>query len=70
MAYCYDCGAPCGKRNPTSWKNENFLCDSCARKRSNNAVQVFLGMCFLALSAVLAGIVVHGAARPRGRHRL
>lgn len=57
MVQCYDCGAPCGKRHPTGWRNEHFWCDACARKHSSNAFQCFIGMLFLGFSAILTGIV-------------
>ena len=64
MATCYDCGAPCGKRNPTGWRNEHFWCDRCARKHANSAVQLILGIIFLAFSAIVTAIVCCTVFRP------
>lgn len=64
MIQCYDCGAPCGKRHPTGWRNEHFWCDKCARKHTSNAFQVFIGVLFLAFSAIVTGIVGCTVLRP------
>jgi len=64
MTQCYDCGAPCGKRHPTGWQNEHFWCDKCARKHSKNAVQVIIGILFLAFAAVLTAIVACTILKP------
>lgn len=64
MVQCYDCGALCGKSNPTSWRNEHFWCDKCARKHSKATAQFILGMLFLVFAAVLAGAFACVVLRP------
>ena len=64
MVQCYDCGALCGKSNPTSWRNEHFWCDKCARKHSKATAQFILGMLFLIFAAVLAGAFACVVLRP------
>lgn len=64
MATCYDCGAPCGKRHPTGWRNEHFWCDKCARKHAGAVGQLILAFIFLAFSAIVTAIVCCTVLRP------
>ena len=66
MEQCYDCGAPCGRRNPVSgiFNNNDFLCDKCARKRLSNGVKAFGGFLFLGLGLGLSAIVISTVLKP------
>lgn len=66
MEQCYDCGAPCGRRNPVSglFNNNTFLCDKCARKRVSNGVKAFSGFLFLCLGVVLSAVVSCTVLKP------
>ena len=58
MEQCYECGKPCGRRHSIGWMNNSeFLCDSCARKRTSNGIKAFGGFLFL-LFAVLLSIAI------------
>ena len=58
MEQCCECGKPCGRRHALGWmNNQDFLCDSCARKRQSVAIKAFGGFLFL-LFAVLLSVVI------------
>ena len=65
MEQCYECGAPCGKRHPISWmNNEDFLCDSCARKRQKGFVKALGGFMFLLFAVALSVVVAITVLKP------
>ena len=65
MEQCYDCGKPCGKRHTIGWmNNQDFLCDSCARKRQSNGIKAFGGFLFLLLAVALSVIVAITVLKP------
>ena len=65
MEQCHECGAPCGKRHPLGWMNNNdFLCDKCARKRQSNAIKAFGGFVFLLFAVALSVGVAIGVLKP------
>ena len=65
MEQCYDCGKPCGRRHTIGWmNNQDFLCDSCARKRQSNAVKAFGGFLFLIVAVALSVVVTLTVLKP------
>lgn len=67
MVQCHDCGALCGKNNPTSWRNDSFWCNKCARKHRSNAIAVIKGLIFLAFSAVVTGVIAATVLKSIGK---
>lgn len=65
MEQCHECGAPCGKRNPLGWmNNQDFLCDKCARKRQSNGIKAIGGLLFLFFGIALSVIVAITVLKP------